>query len=88
MYLTIGASNTDPKLESSKLIEKGEDYIIFKSGFGCTLKDDYLPEHFYRKPIPEGTNKGCISGKDMHPISTLLVEYTLTFHIKTNIRVE
>jgi hypothetical protein len=44
MDLTVGAPNTDPKLESFKLIEKGEDYIIFKSGFGCTLKKvDYSP---------------------------------------------
>ena len=44
MDLTVGAPNTDPKIESFKLIEKGEDYIIFKSGFGCTLKKaDYSP---------------------------------------------
>lgn len=40
----LGAPNTDPKLESFKLIEKGEDYIVFKSGFGCTIKKaDYCP---------------------------------------------
>ncbi len=44
MDMTMGAPNTDPKIESFKLLEKGTDYIIFKSGFGCTLKKvDYSP---------------------------------------------
>lgn len=44
MDMTVGAPNTDPKIESFKLLEKGKDYIIFKSGFGCTIKKaDYCP---------------------------------------------
>lgn len=42
MYLVV--PNTDPKINSYKLIEKGSDYEIYKSGFGCTLKKaDYCP---------------------------------------------
>lgn len=44
MDIVMGAPNTDPKIESFKLINKGEDYIIYKSGFGCTIKKaDYCP---------------------------------------------
>ena len=44
MDLTLTAPNTDPKIKSFKLLEKGDDYIIFKSGFGCTVKKaDYSP---------------------------------------------
>lgn len=36
--------NADPKIESYKSIEKGSDYEIYKSGFGCTIKKvDYCP---------------------------------------------
>ncbi len=36
--------NIDPKIRSFELIEKGKDYTVFKSGFGCTLKKaDYSP---------------------------------------------
>ncbi len=42
MYVVV--PNTDPKIESYKLIERGSDYEIYKSGFGCTLKKaDYSP---------------------------------------------
>jgi uroporphyrinogen decarboxylase len=44
MDLTLVAPNTDPKIESFRLLEKGADYIIYKSGFGCTVKKvDYSP---------------------------------------------
>jgi hypothetical protein len=40
--------NEDPKVESFTLIERGEDYTIFKSGFGCTCKKaDYSPMPAY-----------------------------------------
>lgn len=44
MDMVLCIPNTDPKIESFKSIEKGKDYEIFKSGFGCTLKKaDYSP---------------------------------------------
>jgi hypothetical protein len=44
MDMVLVAPNTDPQIESFKLIEKNENYIIFKSGFGCTIKKaDYCP---------------------------------------------
>ena len=40
--------NEDPKIDSFALIERGEDYTIFKSGFGCTCKKaDYSPMPAY-----------------------------------------
>ncbi len=40
--------NEDPKVESFSLIERGKDYTIFKSGFGCTCKKaDYSPMPAY-----------------------------------------
>jgi uroporphyrinogen decarboxylase len=40
--------NEDPKIDSFTLIERGEDYTIFKSGFGCTCKKaDYSPMPAY-----------------------------------------
>lgn len=40
--------NQDPKIHSFTLIERGEDYTIFKSGFGCTCKKaDYSPMPAY-----------------------------------------
>lgn len=38
MDLVFCTPNIDPKIESYISIEKGHDYEIFKSGFGCTLK--------------------------------------------------
>jgi len=44
MDLVLCVPNIDPKIKSFELIEKGKDYTIFKSGFGCTLKKaDYSP---------------------------------------------
>ncbi|UCF96263.1 MAG: hypothetical protein JSV89_13895 [Spirochaetaceae bacterium] len=40
--------NEDPKIDSFTLIERGADYTIFKSGFGCTCKKaDYSPMPAY-----------------------------------------
>jgi len=40
--------NEDPRIESFTLIERGEDYTVFKSGFGCTCKKaDYSPMPAY-----------------------------------------
>ena len=42
MYVVV--PNTDPKIDSYQFIEQGDDYSIYKSGFGCTLKKaDYSP---------------------------------------------
>ncbi len=42
MYVVV--ANTDPRIESYKLIERGSDYEIYKTGFGCTCKKaDYSP---------------------------------------------
>jgi len=49
--MVIGAPNTDPKIESFKLLEKGIDYIIYKSGFGCIIKKaNYcpMPQFYFR----------------------------------------
>lgn len=44
MDMVLLVPNTDPKIESYKLIERGDGYEIYKSGFGCTLKKvDYSP---------------------------------------------
>ncbi len=44
MDLILVVPNLDPKVESYKSIEKGNDYEIYKSGFGCTCKKaDYSP---------------------------------------------
>ncbi|NQT58753.1 MAG: hypothetical protein HQ557_07200 [Bacteroidetes bacterium] len=44
MDLKLVVPNLDPAIKSYKLIEKGNDYIIFKSGYGCILKKaDYSP---------------------------------------------
>jgi uroporphyrinogen decarboxylase len=40
--------NQDPKVDSFALIERGGDYTVFKSGFGCTCKKaDYSPMPAY-----------------------------------------
>ena len=40
--------NEDPKVDSFTLIERGSDYTVFKSGFGCTCrKADYSPMPAY-----------------------------------------
>ena len=44
MDLMVISPNMDPKKKSCEIIEKGDDYIVWKSGFGCTLKKfDYAP---------------------------------------------
>lgn len=44
MDFVLCVPNEDPRIESFTLIEKGDDYTLFKSGFGCTLKKaDYSP---------------------------------------------
>ncbi len=40
--------NEDPKVDSFTLLERGSDYTLFKSGFGCTCKKaDYSPMPAY-----------------------------------------
>jgi uroporphyrinogen decarboxylase len=40
--------NIDPRVSSFTLMERGPDYTVFKSGFGCTLKKaDYSPMPAY-----------------------------------------
>jgi hypothetical protein len=40
--------NQDPKVDSFTLLERGPDYTVFKSGFGCTCrKADYSPMPAY-----------------------------------------
>lgn len=44
MDLKLVVPNMDPKIKSFELLEKGDDYIIFRSGYGCILKKaDYSP---------------------------------------------
>ncbi len=48
MDLMVISPNMDPLKKSFEFIEKGDDYIIWKSGFGCTLKKvDYSPMPMY-----------------------------------------
>jgi hypothetical protein len=40
--------NQDPRVDSFTLLERGPDYTVFKSGFGCTCKKaDYSPMPAY-----------------------------------------
>jgi hypothetical protein len=44
MDFVLCVPNEDPRITSYTHIERGDDYTIFKSGFGCTLKKaDYSP---------------------------------------------
>ena len=46
--LVLCVPNEDPRVKSFTLIERGSDYMIFKSGFGCTCrKADYSPMPAY-----------------------------------------
>ncbi len=46
--LALCVPNIDPKVQSFTLLERGPDYTVFKSGFGCTLKKaDYSPMPAY-----------------------------------------
>ena len=48
MDLMCISPNMEPKIKGFKLIEKGNDYTIWKSGFGCTLKQvSYSPMSQY-----------------------------------------
>ena len=48
MDLMVISPNMDPMIKSCEIIEKGDDYIIWKSGFGATLKKlDYAPMASY-----------------------------------------
>ena len=48
MDLMVISPNMDPKKKSCEIIEKGDDYIIWKSGFGAVLKKfDYAPMASY-----------------------------------------
>ncbi len=46
--LVLCLPNLDPRIESFQLLERGSDYTLFKSGYGCTLKKaDYSPMPAY-----------------------------------------
>ena len=47
MDLALAVPKSDPKLKSFELIERTSDYIIFKSGFGCTIKK------VFNAPMPQ-----------------------------------
>lgn len=48
MDLMVISPNMDPRKKSCEIIEKGEDYTTWKSGFGATLKKyDYAPMASY-----------------------------------------
>jgi hypothetical protein len=48
MDMMVISPNMDPKKKSYKLIEKGDNYTIWESGFGCKLKKvDYSPMPMY-----------------------------------------
>ena len=34
--------NMDPKVESCQIVEETPEYVVFKSGFGCTVKSYLL----------------------------------------------
>jgi uroporphyrinogen decarboxylase len=44
MDLKLVVPNMDPAVKSFELLERGKDYTVFRSGYGCTLKKaDYSP---------------------------------------------
>ena len=44
MDLKLVIPNMDPAVKSYELLEKGADHVVFRSGYGCTLKKaDYSP---------------------------------------------
>jgi hypothetical protein len=46
--IALCVPNEDPKIDSFTLLERGSDYTVFKSGFGCTCKKaDYSPMPAY-----------------------------------------
>ena len=46
--IALCVPNEDPKVDSFTLLERGSDYTLFKSGFGCTCKKaDYSPMPAY-----------------------------------------
>jgi hypothetical protein len=46
--IALCVPNEDPKVDSFTLLERGGDYTVFKSGFGCTCKKaDYSPMPAY-----------------------------------------
>ena len=48
MDMMVISPNIDPKKKSYELIEKGSNYIVWKSGYGCILKKvDYSPMPMY-----------------------------------------
>jgi len=47
--LKIISPNMDPRIESCQILEETSEYVIFRSGFGCSVKKDYsspLPQFF------------------------------------------
>jgi hypothetical protein len=49
MDLVSCVANIDPRIQSFELLERGPDYTVFRSGFGCILKKaDYSPMPAYQ----------------------------------------
>ena len=47
--LKIISPNMDPQIESCQILKQTSEYVIFKSGFGCSVKKNYsspLPQFF------------------------------------------
>ena len=58
MDLKLVVPNMDPKVKSFELLQRGPDYILFRSGYGCTLKKasySPMPEYVdYPVTDPDG----------------------------------
>jgi len=56
--LKIISPNMDPQIESCQIIKQTKEHVIFKSGFGCTLKKNYST------PIPQFLDFSLPSAKE------------------------
>jgi len=56
--LKIISPNMDPQIESCQIIKQTKEHVIFKSGFGCTLKKNYST------PIPQFLDFSIHSAKE------------------------
>jgi hypothetical protein len=57
--------NIDPKIKSCEILEKTDDHVIFRSGFGCTIKKMFSKlEDEYLAPMPQFLEFSVKSTKD------------------------
>jgi uroporphyrinogen-III decarboxylase len=57
--------NIDPHIQSCEIIERTDDYVIFKSGFGCTIKKVFSRlDEDYMAPMPQFLDFSVKSAKD------------------------